>query len=227
MTIQQHHRAARRGFTLIELVIVIAVIAVLAALLVPMILNQTSRARLAAAKESVNEAAKTMKRFHEDTSFWPYGASIWVGQNGLSAQVDPTTFTTNDIALTQSVPPATIGSIPPLLSCKTAVPGTPCWGGPYFSRGTSMGDPLNYDPWGNPLYFMYIVAQATGNGGNASAPSGVAAVWSLGPDQLDGIGCTSNAHGSAGCAVNYANISAGNCSGVTCDDLLAIAGSTI
>jgi len=216
----------KKGFTLIELVIVIAIIAILAALLVPTILAQAERARIATAKDSVNEVAGTMKRFHEDTSYWPYGNTIWFGAPNFSPGVAPTAFTTNDTAMFSANPPPSSMGLPQLPRCRDVTPGMICYNGPYMGRGNSLADDTNKDPWGNPLYFVYLRPDDGFSGGSPQAPGGVVAVWSLGPDGLDQTGCTASAKGSAGCAINYALVAQGLPSVAGADDIIKVAGST-
>jgi general secretion pathway protein G len=115
-----------RGFTLIELVIVIAVIAILAALLVPTILGQAERARASRARSDVANLGKAVARVRTDT-----------GNSTLGCLTD----------LTLNLPAAdaaTAAACGPLLtSCTTATPGYICWGGPYIPI-------VSNDPWNNP-----------------------------------------------------------------------------
>jgi general secretion pathway protein G len=112
-----------RGFSLIELVIVIAVIAILAALLAPTILGQAERARLSRARSDVAELGKVVARIRTDTGSSSancltdiYGAPLVTG-SGNSA----------------------CGGAK---NCAVITPGYVCWGGPYTVSVTN-------DPWNN------------------------------------------------------------------------------
>ena len=151
-------RKAPRGFTLIELVIVIAVIAILAALLVPTILNQTERARESRAKGEVAEIAHALSRMRSDTSSTT--AACYQTLTNLNLSTVPTNCN-----------PTTGAALTP---CTTQNIGHICWNGPYMSQ------PVNDDPW-DDLYVVNYTAPAAGTS------TGVIQVLSYGPDKTNQI----------------------------------------
>jgi general secretion pathway protein G len=119
-------RASIRGFTLIELVVVIAVVAILAGFLVPMVLGQTARARQARARSDVNEYTRAFARLRLDT-----------GSSSSACY-------TNMENLTQEAAVADcLGAITSKCNTLGHIPGDVCWGGPYLSA-------VALDPWERP-----------------------------------------------------------------------------
>ena len=75
-----------RGFTLIELMVVIVIIGVLAALIVPNVLNRADDARVTAARTDVNNLMQALKLYKLDNHRYP------AAEQGLQALVaKPTT----------------------------------------------------------------------------------------------------------------------------------------
>ena len=62
---------AERGFTLVELLIVIIIIAVLAAVVVPRFANSSIRAKESSLRMNLKLIRKTVDRFYQDTGLWP------------------------------------------------------------------------------------------------------------------------------------------------------------
>src|SRR5579884_766441 len=60
-----------KGFTLIELAVVLAIIAILAAILTPMVTNYLDQARIARAQADVRTIADSVKLYQRDTGRWP------------------------------------------------------------------------------------------------------------------------------------------------------------
>jgi general secretion pathway protein G len=74
------HRT-QRGFTLIELMVVLVIIGVLAALIVPNVLDRADDARVTAAKTDVNNLMQALKLYRLDNQRYP------TGEQGLNALV--------------------------------------------------------------------------------------------------------------------------------------------
>jgi type IV pilus assembly protein PilA len=59
-------RNGERGFTMIEILVVLLIVAVLSAIAIPLFVNQRDKARDADAKTAVTVAVGTMEVFHQD-----------------------------------------------------------------------------------------------------------------------------------------------------------------
>ena len=77
----QPQRAFQRGFTLIELMVVLVIIGILAALIVPNVLDRADDARVTAAKTDINNLVQALKLYRLDNQRYPSG------EQGLQALV--------------------------------------------------------------------------------------------------------------------------------------------
>jgi prepilin-type N-terminal cleavage/methylation domain-containing protein len=71
--LQHSHAKKQRGFTLIELMVVLAIIGILAALVVPSVLGRADDARVTAARTDVGNLAQSLGQALSVPQPWPKG----------------------------------------------------------------------------------------------------------------------------------------------------------
>jgi len=162
-----------QGFTLIEIIVILAVISILVAILTPTVLKYIDEARDDRAKEDVKAIAAMLNDLIKDTGQYP-GSKLESGNTflcgpgnvGLSGQTWGTSATCEDLAnhLVTNSPGTTATS-----DDYPSGTGRFRWKGPYITN-------LSEDPWGN----AYQINASTLVGGNTSPTW----VISAGPDGI-------------------------------------------
>ncbi len=165
----------KRGFTLIEMVVVLAVVAILAAILVPTIEKNIQDAKIARAKNEVQVVGAAMASFYKDLGIWPMysdattspptAVDFLITANGTAGS-DPNGYhwwsgADNGYDTFEN---QLISNAPGYTAC-TAPTQEMCWNGPYINE-------VKPDPWGHQ--YSSNVKDATG--------SNAMWVWSAGPD---------------------------------------------
>ncbi len=124
--------ALRRGFTLIELMVVMAIIAVLLTIAAPRYFSHLDRAREATLRQTLAVVRDAIDKFHGDTSSYPESIEELVAKRYLrAAPVDPITDSAQTWVLLP--PPAAKGS-GKLWDLKSGAEGSGANGTPYADR---------------------------------------------------------------------------------------------
>jgi len=140
-----------KGFTLIELAVVLAIIAVLAAILTPIVTNYLDQARVSRAMADTKTIADAIRLYRRDTGFYPIYASLNAARLGTTVAaslVSPGLVPTNNNADWTPVLSTTASLITQLntvlsgLSTNDNNPGKASYRGPYIGA-------LDSDAWGN------------------------------------------------------------------------------
>lgn len=81
----QEKQQKQRGFTLIEIMVVIVILGVLAALVVPKVMSRPDEARIVAARQDINALMQALKLYRLDNGRYP---STGQGLNALVEKPD-------------------------------------------------------------------------------------------------------------------------------------------
>src|SRR5947208_672010 len=154
-----HNAKDSRGFTLLELVVVLAVIAILAAILTPMINGYVDRARNSAAISDMKNIAAAVTQFDTDMKFWPIYTVDFAG-NSFGSNIFDQLSTTGggDAAVGASLgwssadlgDATKTGNVDSILNSNfyTNFSNHPPYRGPYMQLGS--------DPWGTKYYVTSV-----------------------------------------------------------------------
>lgn len=166
-------RLGRKGFTLIEVIVVAAIIAILAGILVPMIFNQIDESKVTKAKGEVASIKAAVGMFRKDTGKWPvFNADSSNPANAvvviLNTPGDDPTDNTAAKGWTTGVAEGFTSQFVDSAQAKAIYDpsGTTTWKGPYLAN-----QPV--DPWGRK-YFVNV--------GAFNTPGSPVWVISAGPD---------------------------------------------
>lgn len=116
---QRELRRGQRGFTLIELMIVVAIIAILAGILIPNFVNARAQAQTAACESNLRSIATALELYYADNQVYPSAAG---------APVQPSLLTANGVAYLNNTPrdpAAQAGSATYSLTTTQATGGNP------------------------------------------------------------------------------------------------------
>jgi len=143
---------SKKGFTMIEMVVILAVIGVLAAVLAPMITTYVSDARIRRVEADVKAIGSAVLAFNRDMREWPIWAAgsatkpadtkydVLSSEDGDDAATVDTTITFDTSANLESIDDQLITNDP---GYNTT--GVRKWRGPYLEG-------ISEDPWGNKYY---------------------------------------------------------------------------
>ena len=119
----------RRGFTLIELMVVMAIIAVLLTIAAPRYFNHLDRAREATLRQTLAVVRDAIDKFHGDTSSYPEGIEELVTKRYLrAAPIDPITDSAQTWVL---LPPPVANGSGKLWDLRSGAEGSGANGTPY------------------------------------------------------------------------------------------------
>lgn len=149
-----------RGFTMIEVIVIVAVLAILGGILTPMVIKEIAKSKVTRAAADMEAISTAFTQYYADTGYWP---EKYTGTTDRRTTLrDYKCFYVNDKSLTG-------------------------WDGPYVEKGTNAGGSRVVavqnagtweglvDPWGRPFRVIY------GKVGGTSVAGGIA-VLASGPD---------------------------------------------
>jgi prepilin-type N-terminal cleavage/methylation domain-containing protein len=175
-----------RGFTLIELTVVLAVIVTLALVLTPSIVNFITDSRVARTRTDVQTISAQIIQFYRDNGFFPQWTTASAGGPGLPANAVDLLVSTGNVPGVAAPNTWTTGTTDLLDDqLMTNAPGYTMrtatsafgWNGPYLSSG------IGSDAWNN-RYMVNIGLIDTSQGTQAAGGGTKSAVWviSAGPN---------------------------------------------
>ncbi len=146
-----------KGFTLIELAVVLAIIAVLAAVLTPVVTGYLDQARIARAQADVRTIADAIKLYKSDTGVYPFFNTSGAATTGTVAQIaEEVLASANGSAASNIGSWATaVGttSLEVFLNTNVMSRSTTAQGGRAVFRGPYIGT-VEADPWNTKYYVM-------------------------------------------------------------------------
>jgi general secretion pathway protein G len=160
-----HRSTLRSGFTLTELLIVMAILVLLVSLVAPRLLGSKKKADISAVKTQIGMLESALERYAVDMNTFPTRQqgglkALITKPGGRAATSTSSTGLADDLgdelALNNSAGRA------------TGTRGSSNWDGPYLKRTT-----LPNDPWGNGYGYAYPPKK-----GKSDMPD----IWSFGPD---------------------------------------------
>ncbi len=171
----------KKGFTLIEMVVVLAVIAILSAILAPTLTRYIESARIHRAQNDVKVIASAIAVFNSDVGEWPIwksGSAMQSASSAVNMLAGPGTTpaasdTTNWVGALALIAggDSTKVSLSGQLNANT--PGYPItgngrrqWKGPYLSTASGAQE-IGTDPWGN-RYLVVVKSLQPGAAATAS-----------------------------------------------------------
>jgi len=184
--VASRHGGRSRGFTLIELTVVLAVLVTLALVLTPSITNFINDSRVARARTDTKTVAAALVQFYKDNGFYPQWITATAGGPGTAANRRDLLISPGNVPTTAAASLWTTGTNDtianqlmgntPTYTVKTAT-NTYGWNGPYLSSG------IGADPWNN-RYMVNVNLIDTTLGTQTSAGVTKSAVWviSAGPN---------------------------------------------
>ncbi|NOX55565.1 MAG: prepilin-type N-terminal cleavage/methylation domain-containing protein [Planctomycetes bacterium] len=168
---ESRRQRRRAGFTLVELLIVMAILVLLVSLVGPRLLGSKKKADIGAAKTQIGLFEAALERFALDMGRFP------TTEEGLQALITPPSSEGLDAGLTgtgamNDLGTSDLGAAPGTSSTGASSSAASKWDGPYLRKNE-----IPLDPWGNPYQYEYPPTHGTGD-----QPD----IWSLGPDGQDG-----------------------------------------
>ena len=173
-----------KGFTLIEVAVVLAIIAILAAILTPIVTAYIDQGRATRAAADVSKISSGILLFKRDTGVWPpyntYADAVTATTPAVNCLVSGTSTSLGSGFLTggdSSWTCATVGLLSQYLNIMTGLANVTTAGpagGSVAFRGPYLDGLAGTDPWANP----YIVNSAQ----LINAPTAYSFAVSAGPD---------------------------------------------